>query len=93
MTVTAPASGALSSTSTPLRVPGTSSPNQAGSTVTLYRFDGTRCVAFTRALVSRNGTFTLSAALRRGDYTLKVGIGQTSGNIAGYCAAFRVSRR
>lgn len=39
--------------------------------MTLYRFDGTRYVALTRGLISRNGTLTLAAALRPGDWVYR----------------------
>ena len=40
-----------------------------------------------RALVFRNGTFLVAAALPHGDYILDVRIGHNSDNLAGYCTA------
>jgi hypothetical protein len=92
VTVTSPSNGVRSSVRSPLVVRGTTSPNKGGSVITLYRFSGGRYVAVQNVRVASNGTYAFSTKLGRGDYTLKVGIGRTTGNFVGYSPAFGVHR-
>jgi hypothetical protein len=92
VTVSSPANGVRSSVRSPLVVRGTTSPNKGGSIITLYRFSGGRYVAVQNVRVASNGSYAFSTNLGRGDYTLKVGIGRTTGNFVGYSPAFGVHR-
>jgi hypothetical protein len=92
VTVTSPANGSRSSVSSPLVIRGLTSPNKSGSLITLYRWNGSTWAAVQNRTVASNGSYGFSYNFGRGAWTLKVGIGRTTGNFVGYSPAFGVYR-
>ena len=92
VTVSSPANGTRSSVSSPLVVRGLTSPNKSGRLITLYRWNGSIWAAVQNRTVASNGSYGFSYNFGRGAWTLKVGIGRTTGNFVGYSPAFGVYR-
>ncbi|MFN2540335.1 MAG: fibronectin type III domain-containing protein, partial [Mycobacteriales bacterium] len=92
VTVTSPANGSRSSVRSPLVVTGTTTPNKGGNLITLYRWNGSIWAAVQNVRVASNGTYRFTVNFSRGPWTLKVGIGRTTGNFVGYSPAFGVYR-
>jgi hypothetical protein len=92
VTVTTPTNGSTTSVASPLVVRGTTTPNKGGSLITLYRWNGSFWAAVQNRTVASNGSYAFSYGFGRGSWTLKVGIGRTTGNFVGYSPAFGIHR-
>jgi hypothetical protein len=92
VTVTSPANFSTSSHSTPLVVRGLTSPNKSGKLITLYRWNGSVWYPIQNRTVASNGSYAFSYGFGRGNWTLKVGIGRTTGNFVGYSPALGIHR-
>lgn len=88
VSVSTPKTSTSSAVSSVLRVYGGITPNKAGRTVGLY--NGSKLLA--RTAVAKNGTYTFNVRLAKGTYALHVGIGSTTGNIAGNSVSVKVKR-
>lgn len=85
---TSPANGSSTPAGTTLYVRGKVTPNKAGRVIVLR--NGTTEVG--RTTVAKDGTFAIPSRLARGTYVLRVYIGASTGNVAGYSAPFRIYR-
>jgi hypothetical protein len=77
----------------PLVLRGTTFPSKPGRTLVLSSVVSGRLVPVARTAVDKTGAWRFSLQLRRGDYRLQVGLGATSGNLAGSSPAIVVHRR
>ena len=92
VTLTSPINGSTTSARNPLIVTGGTTPNKHGNRITLYRWNGSFWAAVQNVTVASNGTYRFSYTFGRGNWTLKVGIGRTTGNFVGYSPAIGVHR-
>jgi hypothetical protein len=92
VTRTSPANLSRSSSLSTLTITGNVFPNKAGKYVYLYRYlNGTKTLV-NRATLTSSSTFTFTGKPKKGTYTFRVYIPATTGNAAGYSAAFTIYR-
>ncbi len=92
VTVSSPASSSTSSASTTIRITGSVSPNKRGTYVYLYRYVNGSKTAVARATLTSSSTFVFVGKPPKGTYTFRVYVPTTTGNAAGYSAAFTIKR-
>lgn len=80
--ITSPTSGTRIKVRT-IRVTGTTSPNKAGQTVSLYERRGTTYVKLASARVASNGTYSFTRTFTKATHVLQVRIAAVTNNAAG----------